>query len=210
MGKIKKRILAVVMLALTLIITFSASSCKGVIRSNTEAEEYVKTLVEKSYEINVIVFGEGLPHLDEKDPDNPLYSPVIENEKYKTISDIRLAIREVYSEEYAKSLETIAFSGSPSGVDGTTLYPRYITNRVGELLILTDYTILDFDSPTHGKYEGLNVQKYDTSTVKIKKISLRFVEAYVKSEDGQTEILVTLIRQKADGDYVWRLNSATC
>ncbi|MBO5338936.1 MAG: hypothetical protein J6A96_04470 [Clostridia bacterium] len=210
MGKIKKRIFAVVMITLIIFTIFSVSSCKGIIRSNTEAEEYVATLVEKSYEINVIVFGDGLPHLDEKDPENPLYSPVIENEKYKTISDIRLAIREVYSEEYAKSLETIAFSGSPSGVEGSTLFPRYITNSAGELLILTDYTILDYESPTHGKYEGLNVQKYDTSTIEIKKISLRFVEANITSEDGKTTILVTLIRQEAGSDYVWRLNSATC
>ncbi len=198
------------MLALIVFTTLSVSSCGKIIRSNDEAEEYVAELVEKSYEINVIVFGEGLPHLDEKDEDNPLYSPVLENEKYKSISDIRLAIREVYSEEYAKSLETTAFSGAVGGVEGTTLYPRYITNKEGELCILTDYTILDYESPTYGEYKGLNVLKYDTSTVEIKKISLRFVEAYITSEDGQTTILVTLIRQKVDGEYEWRLNSSTC
>lgn len=208
MGK-AKRIISVLLLALTLIATLSASGCTKKL-SRDEATNYIKDLVEKSYEINVIVFGEGLEHLDEKDKDYPLYSPIIENEKYNSISDIRLAIRKVYSSEYARNLEEIAFVGAQSGIEGTTLYPRYIENIEGELCILNDYTILDYENESGEKYEGIKVLKYDPSTVEITKISRRFVEANVQSYDKTTTIKVTLIRQEVNGEFEWRLHSPTC
>ena len=210
MGKIKTRILAVVMLALVLLTAISVSSCSKKL-TKEEATAYVKEFVDKSYEINVIIFGEGLEHLDEQDLQNPLYSPVVENDKYNSISDIKLAIREIYSKDYAASLENTAFKGVESGVDGETLYPRYMENSAGELLILTDYTSLDYTSEIYGKYHGIEVRKYDTSTVEIEKINRRFVTAYVTSEDGKERIRVTLTREEdSEGNYIWKLHSSTC
>lgn len=210
MGKFKKRILALALLALIAITVLSVSSCARRL-SKEEATNYIKDFVERSYEINVIIFGDGLPHLDEQDEEFPLYSPVLENEKYNKINDIRLAIRYIYSKEYTDSLEQTAFAGVESGIEGTALYPRYIENSLGELLILTDYTMLDYTSETYGKYYGIEVQKYDTSTVEIEMINRRFVTAYVTSVDGSTRIRVTLIREEdSNGEYIWKLHSTTC
>lgn len=211
----KKRIVALITLMLIIISVISISGCTppdftGEKLSEAEATSYIRDLVAKSYDINVIVFGKGLPYLDERDPDNPQYAPVLENEKYNRINDIRLAIRKIYSKEYAESVESIAFHGSESGISGTTLFPRYIENKAGELLILVDDIVLDFESDTLGKYEGIEVKEYDPDTVEIKKISNRFVEAYVTSYDKTTTIKVTLIRQEVNGVYEWRLNSSTC
>ncbi len=215
MGKIKKRIIALLTIMLILITGVSISGCMppdftGPKLTEEQATEYIKDLVEKSYDINVIVFGKGLPHLEERDPDYPQYAPVLENEKYNRINDIKLAIRKIYSKSYAESIENVAFRGSESGIEGTTLFPRYIENEAGELLILVDDIVLDYESGEYGKYEGISVQKYDPSTVEILKISNRFVEANVKSYDKTTTIKVTLIKQEVNGEYEWRLNSSTC
>ena len=215
MGK-AKRIISLIIVTLILISVLSVNGCVVTPDiftekiSEEEALSYAKDLIEKSYDINVIVFGEGLPYLEERDPDNPLYAPVLENEKFNTANEIKLAIRKVYSKEYAQSIENVAFRGSESGIEGTTLFPRYIENKAGELLVLVDDYNYDYESGEYGKYEGISVQKYDPNTVEITKISTRFVEANVTSYDKTTTIKVTLIRQEVNGEVQWRLNSATC
>lgn len=215
MGKAKKIIISIVALMLIILTVIGINGClppdfTGPKLTEEEAKEYIEKLVSDSYEINVIVFGEGLPYFEERDPDNPLYAPVIETGKYNNINDIKLAIRKVYSKEYAQSIEKIAFNGAESGIDGTMLFPRYIENQAGELLILVDDIILDYESGELGKYEGMTIQKYDPSTVEITKISNRFVDANVTSYDKTTTITITLIRQEVNGEYQWRLNSSTC
>ena len=54
-------------------------------------------------------------------------------------------------------------------------------------------------------YFGFKVNKYDTETIEIKKISRRFIEAYITSENGEETILVTLILEENG----WRIDSPT-
>ena len=202
MGKFK-RIISLVFALLMVVLTISLCGCAKKI-SEDEARAYIKTLVDASYELNVIVYGEGLPYYDRTDTQGALYGPVVDNDKYKSTGDIKLAIRKVFSESYSSVLEATAFSGQ-SGVDyGYHTQPRYV-DVSGELMVLKDFYNVDFDSDKYGDYEGVKVLKYNTDEVEIVKISKRFVEGKIKSEDGKTTIVVTLVLENGE----WRIDSPT-
>ena len=202
MGKFK-RIISLVFAMLMVVLTISVGGCAKKI-SEDEAINQIKTLVERAYEINEIVYGDGLPYYDRIDTQASLYAPVEDNTKYKSTSDIKLAIRKTFSESYSKVLETVAFDGQDGADFGYHSQPRYIDQN-GELMVLKNFYDIEFDSDKYGEYEGIEVQKYDPSTIEIIKISKRFVEAKIKSEDLKTTIVVTLVLE--DGE--WRLDSPT-
>ncbi len=187
---------------MVIILTLSVGGCVKKI-SEDEAKAHIKNLVDASYELNLIVY-EGLPYYDRADTMTALYGPVIDNEKYKSTADIRLAIRKVFSEDYAGVLESLAFTGQEGASFGYHTQPRYIDNE-GELFVLKDFYETEFDSDKYGEYEGVKVQKYDTTNIEIIKISKRFVEGKIKSVDGKTTLTVTLVLQ----DREWRLDSPT-
>ena len=201
MGKFKK----IISLVFAMLITLSVFSICGCVKkiSEDEAKAHIKRLVDASYEINVIVY-EGLPYYDRIDAQGMLYAPVDDSTGYKKTSEIRLAIRKVFSSEYSYTLETLAFDGYEGASFGYHTQPRYI-DKEDEIFVLKDFYETDFDSETYGEYEGIKVLKYDTSNIEIVKISKRFVEGKVKSTDGTTTITVTLILE--DGE--WKLDSPT-
>ena len=201
MGKIKK-ILSFVFAALIILSVFSACGCVKKI-SEDEAKAHIKRLVDASYEVNVIVY-EGLPYFDRIDTQGMLYAPVDDTTKYSKTADIKLAIRKVFSSDYSKILESLAFEGQEGASFGYHTQPRYI-DRDEELLVLKDFYETDFESEEYGTYEGIKVLKYNTSNIEIVKISKRFVEGKITSEDGKTTITVTLILE--DGE--WKLDSPT-
>lgn len=201
MGKIK-RILSLVFAALMVLLTVSVCGCAKKI-SEDEARAHIKSLVEASYQVNVIVY-EGLPYFDRIDTQGMLYAPVDYGSQYKKTADIRLKIRKVFSEDYSRILETLAFEGQEGASFGYHTQPRYI-DKDGELLVLKDFYETDFESDKYGEYEGIKVLKYDPSTIEIVKISRRFVEGKITSEDGKTTITVTLILENGE----WRLDSPT-
>ncbi|MBQ8545407.1 MAG: hypothetical protein IJ437_00500 [Clostridia bacterium] len=198
-----KRILSLALMALLVVLTFSATGC-GKKLTEKEAEAKIKELVDASYELNEIVYGKGLSYYDRIDTQNSLYAPVSDDEEYKSIGEIKLAIRNVFSSSYARVLEAAAFEGQDGADFGYHTQPRYI-DQTGELMVLKDFYNVNFDSNKYGEYEGVRVQKYNTDEIEIVKISKRFVEGKIKSEDGKTTITVTLILE----DDEWRLDSPT-
>ena len=201
MGKIK-RILSLIFASLLVILIFSGCGCAKI--SKTEAELEIKKLVDASYELNEIIYGEGLPYYDRNDTINQIYAPVADTARFKRISDMKVAIRNTFSSSYSKILEKTAFEGEEGGDFGYPNQPRYIEVQ-DELMVLKDFYTVDFDSDKYGEYEGIKVQKYNTDVIKIIKISKRFVEGEVTSIDGKTTIRVTLVLE--DGE--WRLDSPT-
>ena len=106
-------------------------------------------------------------------------------------------------------MKTTAFVGQSGGVDLTSVPPKYIENEQGFLVLKNDI-VLDGNVSVNGdkqeiSYNGFKVYKYDTSTIEIKKISRRFIEAYITSEGGEQTILVTLILEENG----WRIDSPT-
>ena len=201
MGKIKK-IIALVFAVLLVIFTFSSCGC-GKKVSEGEAKNLIKTLVDASYDINVAIY-EGLPYYERADAQGSLFAPVADEAKYTSIADMKLAIRKVFSEDYSSALEALAFDGYDGASFGYHTQPRYI-DKEGELFVLREFYETDFDSEKYGEYEGVKVKKYDTTNIEIVKISKRFIEGKIKSEDKSTEITVTLILENKQ----WRLDSPT-
>ena len=208
MGKASKNIIKIIAVALLCIFTFGLTGCTKKL-SRDEATAKVSELVEASYEINEIVFGNGLEYIETEESKNTRYALVLENDKYNSISDISNAIDRIFSEDYGKVLKTTAFDGQGGAVDGTKVPERYIENEQGFLVLKNDI-VLDGMVSVEGEkqkisYFGFKVNKYDTETIEIKKISRRFIEAYITSENGEETILVTLILEENG----WRIDSPT-
>lgn len=208
MGKNNKNIIRAVAVALVCIFTLGLTGCTKKL-TKEEAIAKVGELVDASYELNEIIFGDGLEYIETEESKNTKYALVKENEKYNCINDIRNAINDVFSKDYGATLKTTAFVGQSGVVENTKTEPRYIENEMGFLVLKND-VILDGSVSVDGEkqeilYYGVSVNKYDISTIEIKKISRRFIEAYITSVDGSETILVTLILEENG----WRLDSPT-
>ena len=209
MGNIKKRIICVLLLICTLVLPVCLSGCTKKV-SEEEAKEIVGYLVSESYEINDIVYGKGLETIEIEEEENYLYATVAENDKYNSTNDIRNEIYRLFSSKYAANMEATALVGITGEISGSIVYARYIDGKYG-LAMLKDDIALKGDVEVEGgkeeiEYEGMKVLKFDPSTVEIQKISRKFIDAYVTSEDGTTKILVSLILENGE----WKLNCTTC
>lgn len=208
MGRSKKIVASVLLLMLITISVISLSGCTKKI-SEEEAKAKVGELVLASYDINVVVYGEGLPTIEIEEEKNSLYATVVENEKFNSTEDIRNEIQRLYSKSFSSVMEATALEGVHGEISGTIVYARYIDGRYGLSMLKDDIALkgeVDVDGEKEEiEHEHMTVLKYNPNTIEIKKISKRFVEAYITSEDGGTTILVTLILE--DGE--WKLDSPT-
>ncbi len=128
-----------------LLISVLLPSCSGEKHTADEMREIAEPLIEKSAELNVIYFGEGLPlTVDaaeaeafyssfDTDVESISYHPVDKSCGYESIDDIKNATLEVFTEDYSDYLFTLAFTGISDTVnDGvgdkteTSSYARYL------------------------------------------------------------------------------------
>jgi hypothetical protein len=188
-----KRILLLI-LAL-LLVTGALCSCKRV--EDDEALAIVKDLVDRSYVLNQIYYGDGLPH----NPDEHYYGDyyyVAEDAPYNVKNDILVETKAVFSKQIADELIDIYFTGTKSY--GMVVQPRYMSGATGFLTVNT-------------KYENVvkRVYKYDTSRLEITKIKRNEIRAKVPAIVGEGEapfeIEVFVTYDKDLG--VWRLDSPT-
>ena len=188
-----KLIKSVFSLMLIAIMAISLVGCGCSKISEDEAFTIVKDLVERSYELNVIYFGEGLKYRDSGNP-NDEYGPVLETEKYILKSSLEKATREVFAEGDATSVIKMAFTGGQSAINQNSVMPRYVTRNDDDLLYVNK------------NYEPVvaEISEYNYQTLEITKISRRFIEAKIKTTKG-IEVNVSVINENG----AWRLNSRT-
>lgn len=117
----KKRIVSAVLAVL--ILTTSLVSCGGGAHSEEEIRAALEELLPKSFELNEIYFGKGLPMSSDREKVEEFYSifdsdveavnyhPVDISCGYTTETDIREATLEVFTADYAEYLFGRAFSG---------------------------------------------------------------------------------------------------
>ena len=120
------------LLSVVLCITFVSCSEKPLEISEEEALVVLKELVPKSYEFNVIFFGEGLPAVEEayeEEHTSTAYYQVREDCGYHSVDAIKTAAEKVYSERYLSGVYVAAFEGvtaeSSDGMLDTSVSPRY-------------------------------------------------------------------------------------
>ena len=132
-------------LLLSLVLTVSMFSCskpKPLKISEEEAYEVLCDLVPRSYEFNVIFFGEGLPHEHGEYEDTTYVEVDLGESKYSSIPEIKVEVERVYSKRYLKSIYVNMFVGSKTtssdGLLDNDVSPRY-KEIEGKLMIDASY-----------------------------------------------------------------------
>lgn len=195
----KKILIAVLSLALFLGMLSGCGENKLKI-TDEEALEVLSDLVPRSYEINEMFFGQGLPREDETVYEKTKYVPVdIAKSPYLTVAAMKNAAEEVYSGNYLDSIYVIMFIGTESsesdGLLDNDTSPRY-KEISGELCIDAAYK-------PHDILGRLTVQ-----SVKVAKRTADYVavDAVCVDEDGN-ELDKTFYLTVENG--VWLLDGPT-
>jgi hypothetical protein len=200
-----------ILTVIAMLLTFSSCS-----RSQPPELESVKPriieLIEASYEINEIIFGNGLPvykrgseiaeekHMYDNDDEFEKYDFVSEKSPYLSILQIKSAAEAVYSEAYITPLYDVLFVGVSTGNIENMLYARFLETDTW----FFQYT--DIESVLPGK------RIYDYSTMKLVKpsnasyINVEMTSWLEGEEDEKIKVRISLILQD---DGKWYLDSPT-
>lgn len=183
---------------LAIIMMMSMVSCTS--HSDEEIIEAAKTLIEKSYEVNEIYFGKGLPSTGEISLGLVSEYELVDPEcGYSTVDQLKALAAEVYCEDYCEHLYTIAFKGISNNEDEESVsFARYIEDYAGKLTVSLD-----------AKENGLILNRtYDLSTITVEKCVRNTATVKVQSlVDGQLDEILT-ISLVFENDH-WRLNTPT-
>ena len=206
----KKRIAAALLILLTL------TSCGGGVHTEEEIRTVLDELLPKSFDLNEIYFGEGLPMSNDKamveqfygmfdsDVEAINYHPVDVSCGYTTETDIREATLEVFAADYAEYLFGRAFSGISATFNegeeqeytSTAVYAMYIEQDG----ILTVRINLDEEAIPLGR-------TYDLDGMELTENTENFVIAKIPTEmDGRALDVELRLVLTPDG---WRLDSPT-
>lgn len=203
------RLLLAVAILTMLAVPAALSGC-GRSSPPTVADIYDQTvaLIEKSYALNDILFGNGLPvwkvgseyaqlHGLYATSDEVRYEYVTENAPYHSISQIKQALEEVYSEDYLSSLYDGLFDGTVVGgyvvqalfyEDEHALYQSVDYRPLIQGQRIYDYASMRIVSPSNA----------DFVTVEI--------DSYMEDASDRTVVRLGLVRQS---DNTWRLDTPT-
>lgn len=174
-----------------------------------EVKETFSALIEASYEINGIIFGDEVETYDRQDEEvikNGIYYNVpdgfynyeflTENNKYQTEDEIREATLKVYSEDYISSVLDSCFNGFMDENGETAVQPKYL-GHTGKLMLNTEYEV-------YVKGD----RRYDLDTMEIVKPSNgKIVNVSLDAIDGEERTKARLTFVLQDGE--WRLDSPT-
>jgi hypothetical protein len=188
-SQIKKSLKFVLACVILFALVLPFSSCER--QDEAQSIEIVKDLIERSYTLNVVYYGEGLPYDAEKQVEGEYYE-VTEDAPFRIRNDLIVETRAVFSEDIALGLLGAYLDGYSNM--GVVVYARYLTGPDGYLTVYKDY-----------KNVNDQITKYDTSSVQIIKNRKNKIVASVTSEDGGETIEVTLIYE----NDAWKLDSAT-
>lgn len=195
-----KRILILLLLPVLLMVSTSCAE-KNLEITPEEATAVLKDLVPRSYELNVIFFGEGLPVEDppETKPATVTYRPVTADCGYTSIAQIMRAAEQVYSKRYLDGVYVSAFIGvaaeSEDGMLDTTVSPRY-QEIGGKLQADTAASVKDI----RGKLEVLSVTLGKATPTYVA------TEATCRDGEGNTVVMTVLLTLE---NGVWLLDSPT-
>lgn len=193
----------IVALLALVILTVSLVSCSGKPPALDEVKDGLVALIEASYEINDIFFGEGLAtyerggefdkehHLyNENDTEYAYYEYVTEDSEYIFTEQIKWAAQKVYTTDYLKGVYTMAFDGYADENTGEVATARYLDangwlvkyafGETDPFNILPGKRVYDFDTmeivkPSTAKYLNVAIDSHlEGEEDKILRITLRF------------------------------------
>ena len=197
-----KRILSFL---LTAVLLFSLASCGGSGLSDDAIRDIYADLIEASYVLNDVYYGDGLPFVNDPETMATLagassrfsYMPVDKSAPFQSEAEIREATLAVFSQPMCDHLFTLAFEGMSTGDDETVVYARYI--EMNEILTVR-IDLADEALPMGRVYDlsGMDILNQNGS---------RIVASFATSVDGKPSVNVKLtLVNTPDG---WRLDSPT-
>ena len=166
-------------------------------------------LIEASYEINGIVFGDDIETY-ERDNEEVIkngtyynvddgfynYEFLTENNKYRSEDEIRAAALAVYSEDYISSVLDACFDGFMDENGDTAVQPKFLS-YTGMLMLNTEYQVYVSGD-----------RRYDFDTMEIASPSnAKLVNVTIDAIDGDERSQTRLTFVLQDGQ--WRLDSPT-
>ncbi|MBQ4327340.1 MAG: hypothetical protein IJC32_02880 [Clostridia bacterium] len=204
--KITKKAICLLLMSAVLLTVCSCSTKPPAI---DEVKETFSALIEASYEINGIIFGDEVETYDRQDEEvikNGIYYNVpdgfynyeflTENNKYQTEDEIREATLKVYSEDYISSVLDSCFNGFMDESGETAVQPKYL-GHTGKLMLNTEYEVYVTGD-----------RRYDLDTMEIVKPSNgKIVNVSLDAIDGEERTKARLTFVLQDGE--WRLDSPT-
>lgn len=214
-NKIMKRIvtlLLALLLAGSLGAGLTACGSKGDPPPLEEVYDRIVSVVETSHEINVLLFGAGLPVYPRGDAEDELihrYYGVADDgrefvtpyAKFRTVSEMKTAIASVYSVAYRNSLYETLFTGfADSGVAATiparfqederSLYQSKHVSPLVEGTRVYDYADMEIDEDTsHATRIRVGIPSYSES-----------------HPDLRTTVYLSFVYENGD----WYLDSPSC
>ena len=193
-----------------LTVAAMAVSC-GVDYTDEEVISAAKKLMDKSYALNDVYFGKGLP-ISEKDSEeakkfalengfdleNVQFLPVTEESPYKSIKSIKKATEKVYSEAYCETLYSMAFEGFSTEDGSAAVYAKYMEDESGTLTARIDLANNELPERTYD-YDSIKVTSKKESKATIT------VDSYLDGKKEKSPVTITLVKEE-DG---WRLDTPT-
>ena len=201
-----KRTLISLFLVLTLLIVPLASCHRqGNPPPLEDVYDDIVALLERCYDINNAVFGEGLPvhaigseyaeqHGLYKDTDYATYQYVRDDAPYRTTAEVRDALLEVYSSDYVASLSGVLFDGF---VMGSRIEVAQLYEQNGYLMQRTDYEPL-FSGRRVYDYSSMRIVKPSTAT----RLTVE-IDSRGEGEDTYVKDKLSLVFENG----VWRLDA---
>ncbi len=209
MKRVKTMIKSTVCALLAAVTVFGLCSCQGKPPALEEVKDTYTELIEGSYEINGILFGDSMATYSRDSeyaqksglytnvPDGYYcYEFIAEENTYQTEDEIRERALEIYSEDYISSVLDSCFNGFMDDAGDAAVQPKYLS-YMGRLMLNTEYEV-------YVKSE----RRYDCSTMEIIKPSNgKIVNIQLDATDGETTSKVQLTFVLENGE--WRLDSPT-
>lgn len=191
------------------------SSCASEPPQLGEVKDELVALVEASYGINGIFFGDGLEtyarggkfdkehHLyDGNDGEYASYEYVTEDCGYLFTEKIKIDAEKVYTLDYLEGIYTMAFDGYADENTGAVTTARYLD--VNGWLMKYAYG----DSDPFNILPGKRVYDFDTMEI-VKPSTAKYLNVEINSHlEGETEQMKVTLRFKLTDDG-WRLDNPT-
>ena len=195
----------VVSLILAAVLILALASCGGE-KNRTYDEAEVKTaaerLIKKTELLNKILWGEGIPYIDEAIYASGKYyaaDPIyLYNHGFMILDDIIEECEQVFSTSYLVSIRTSVFSSS-AGDYGMAGYTRYYQGSEN-IMVYTDYIPLLTDTVEYD-YENINVKGSVGE-----KVSVEIPVKVTRGDLSQERIITISLVEEDDG---WKIDSPT-
>ncbi len=196
-----------------LVVALSVSSCsnRGPAPELHDIYDRLVEVIEESHEVNVLLFGVGLPTYPRGDAEDellhryynlsdPSREYVTPYAKFATIEDMETAITRVYGSEYSESLMSTVFTGYADSDLSVNIPARYMEDEY------TLYQNVYVDPLVTGMrvYDYASMEITEDSFDTFIKVSIR---SYPEDSPGEWSTgYLTFVYERGN----WYLNSPSC